>query len=314
MVKHLVLIDGNNVGFSAMAGPPLSSGAKLTNGTFAFVKRIRELYVRYPNAYFLVLWDGASWRKDLYKEYKEKRKSTEKQQTQRQEYYDQKPDMQKALTLLGVPQAFSINMEADDLAEIYSRKWKGEKVTLISGDGDWIQLVDKRVTWVDVIRDRYVTLDNFEEFTGYKDAAQFVEAKSILGDKDEVPGIKGIGPAKLEVIYKKLNMSFREFLDWHISFPVESRQEWERVTGKAMPKVVSEVACVETFVQLALNDKLGDLRTKHRPEPINLTKSAKAIDVAGFEDFCYTLGFMSVTRNLDKFVKPHIDNIYTYKI
>jgi DNA polymerase I len=307
MANHLVLVDGNNIGFSAMASPILLSGAKQTNGTFTFVRKIRDLFLEFPNAMIMVLWDGASWRKDIYKEYKEKRQSTEKQQDQRQEYYDQKPDMQKALTLLGIAQCFSINMEADDLAEIYSRKWKGDKVTLVSGDQDWIQLVDERVTWFDPVRDRIVTSSNFQTTTGYLDAKQFVEAKSILGDKDEVPGIKGIGPGTLEKLYQSYS-SFRHFLIELNDSSSYVEVEWFKKHGKKMPKVLRELGIDITLKQLDFNDKLGDLRTEHRPEPINLKRSQKPIDVAGFEDFCYTLGFMSITRKLDIFVKPIIDN------
>lgn len=308
--KHLVLVDGNNIGFGSMTGPLLHSGGKPTNGTFTFVKKIREIYLNNKDALILILWDGRSWRKDLYKEYKEKRTSTEKQQKAREDYYDQKADMQKAATLLGVSQCFSINMEADDLAEIYSRKWKGDKVTLVSGDQDWIQLVDERVSWFDPIQDRIVTAENFEEFTGYKDSEQFVEAKSVLGDKDEVPGIKGVGPGMLEVIYKGFNLSFREFLDYIKSYPEKANEEWKKIKGKNMPKILQKKACAETFLELDENDKLGDLRTPHRPEPINLKRSQKPIDVEGFEEFCYSLGFMSITRQLDTFVKPFISNIY----
>lgn len=312
MSKHLVLVDGNNIGFAAMSsGPKLSAGSRNTHGTFTFIKRMRNIYLDNPDALILVLWDGRSWRKDLFEEYKDKRESTTQQQKTRSEYYDQKPDMQKALKTLGVSQCFSINMEADDLAEIYSRKWKGDKVTLISGDQDWIQLVDDKVTWYDIIRERTVTSENFTEFTGYKDAAQFVEAKSVLGDKDEVPGIKGVGPKILEVIYNDFKMPFREFLDYRMAYPKESQEEWLRLTGKKMPKVLRESNATETFKQLEFNDKLGDLRTLHRPEPINLKREKSKLDIAAFEEFCYSLAFMSIARNLDTFVKPYINNIYT---
>lgn len=310
MSKHLVLIDGNNLGFAGMSGAKLSTGDKVTHGTFTFIKKIRSIYLDYPDALIMVLWDGRSWRNDIYSEYKAKRQSTATQQKARTEYYDQKPDMQKALKLLGVTQCFASNMEADDLAEIYSRKWKGDHVTLVSGDQDWIQLVDKRVTWVDPVRGNTVDLSNFKDFTGYKDTAQFVEAKSVLGDKDEVPGIKGVGPAILDVIYKKFNMSFRQFLDYYLGIGSSVEEEWKTVTGKKIPKILKDICNVNTFIELEQNDKLGDLRTTSRPEPINLSRNKSSIDIDGFRDFCYSLAFMSFTKNFDTFVKPFMNNIY----
>lgn len=311
-MSHLVLVDGNNLGFAGMANPKLTAGNQATHGTFTFIRKIRQVYLDHPKAFIMVLWDGSSWRKDIYKEYKEKRQSTQKQQVAREEYYDQKPDMQKVLTLLGVPQCFSINMEADDLAEIYSRRWKGKKVTLVSGDMDWIQLVDERTTWHDPIRERTVNLDNFKEFTGYKDAAQFVEAKSILGDKDEVPGIKGIGPGYVEQLYKGWG-SIRHFLKHKEDDFQGCMQRYTSATGKKCPKVLRELDRKETEALLAFNDKLGDLRTKHRPEPINLNRKQMKPDIAGFEDLCYKLSFLSITRKLEVFVGPFIHNTYTLK-
>lgn len=310
MSSHLVLVDGNNLGFAGMANPKLATGDKNTHGTFTFIKKIRNVYLAYPDALIMVLWDGRSWRNDIYSEYKAKRQSTAKQQKSRTEYYDQKPDMQKALRLLGVTQCFASNMEADDLAEIYSRQWKGNRVTLISGDQDWIQLVDEKVTWVDPIRDQVVDNKNFTEFTSFKDPKQFVEAKSVLGDKDEVPGIKGIGPKILEVIYKDFNMSFREFLDFHLGFPKESGEQWLQHTGKNLPSIITKVADANTFIQLSENDKLGDLRTSARPQPTNLKRNKNPIDIDGFKDFCYSLAFMSFTKNFETFVNPFMSNIY----
>lgn len=312
MGNHLILVDGNNLGFASMANPKLSTGDKNTQGTFTFIKKIRNILLENPNALVMVLWDGRSWRNNIHAEYKVKRQSTDKQQQEREEYYDQSVDMREALKYLGVRQAWAANMEADDLAEIYSRKWKGDKVTLVSGDKDWIQLVDQKVTWLDPIRDRICTDANFSEFTGFKNPEQFVEAKSILGDKDEVPGIKGIGPKTLEVIYKQLNMSFREFLDWHLSYPKESAEEWKRLTGNSLPKIISKVANPDTFIQLAHNDKLGDLRTSARPEPVALKAYQQPLDKGSFLDLCYRLAFMSIARDVDKFLKVFIDNKYIY--
>lgn len=297
-MSHLILIDANNLGFQSMNSPRLNAGEKPTQGTFNFLRKLRSIYQDNPNALIMCLWDGKSWRKEYYAEYKEKRQQTTKQQESRQEYYDQAKDIWKALTLLGVTQCLASNMEADDLAEIYSRKWIGDKVTLISGDKDWIQLVDYRTEWIDPIRDRICDYRNFFEFTGFYNSEQFVEAKCILGDKDEVPGIKGIGPKTLETIYKKW-CSFPDYL-------LDKSKDYE-------PKVIQSLDINDTLKKVSENRILADLKTPFRPEPINLKRMQNPLDEEGFRSFCYENAFLSFTRDLDKFLKPFKGNKYVIK-
>lgn len=300
-------MDGNNLGFSAMNNPRLSAGLKETHGTFTFIKQIRRIYLDNPEALIMVLWDGRSWRKDIHEAYKEKRQETDKQQADRKAYFDQKRDMLRALDILGVPHVFATNMEADDLAEIHSRKWKGDKVTLWSGDKDWLQLVDERVSWYDPIFDRQCTSTNFQEFTGFKDSEQFVEAKCILGDKDEVPGLKGIGPKTLEKVYEIWYSFYYGFLDC-------SNQDelWEERFKTSLPKVLEDYRWKykEVWAQLDFNRKLADLRHPERPETKGLLRTQMPLNAEQFKVFCYENSFLSFVKDFNQFIKPFKENTF----
>lgn len=305
MEGHLILVDANNIGFAAMQSPRLSAGLKETHGTFTFIRQIRNIYLEFPQALILCLFDGRSWRKSIYTEYKEKRQSTEKQQEDRQAYYNQKRDMLKALDLLGVPHVFAANLEADDLAEIHSRKWKGDKVTLWTGDKDWLQLVDERTDWYDPIFNRYCNIKNFEAFTGFKDSEQFVEAKCILGDKDEVPGLKGIGPKTLEKVYSIWYSFYYGFLDC-----TNQDDLWYEHYGVDLPKVLDDCRWKhkETWNLIDFNRKLADLKHPDRPEPIGLLRTQMELDEEKFKDFCFENSFLSFVKDFNLFIKPFKEN------
>lgn len=312
-MNHLILIDGNNLGFSGMGGPRLSTGDKDTHSTFSFIKRIRHILADYPDSLVMVLWDGRSWRKDVSKEYKANRETTEKQVEARVAYYDQKKDIIEALSLLGVMQASADNMEADDLAEIYSTKYKGDKITLYSADKDWLQLIDKRTSWYDPINMRECNIHTFEEFTGCSSPYQFVEQKCILGDAgDNVKGLNGVGPKKLETIYANWE-NFSWFLKDLEADPDKVAETWSKSTGKNIPKVIKELDPTAVRELMLHNYKMMGLRTKHRPEPINLKRNTGKLDPEKFEGFCGRLAFLSFLRDYEKFLLPFKENRYVTK-
>ena len=310
MTHHLILVDGNNLGFAGMSNPKLTAGEANTQSTFTTIKRIRKLFVDYPKAYVMVLWDGRSWRKDIFADYKGKREQTEKQKEDRKAYYEQKASTVEALKMLGVTQCWASNMEADDLAEIYSRRWKGDKVTLYTGDKDWLQLVDERTTWVDPILNRQCDSRSFKAFTGFKDAEQFVEAKCILGDKDEVPGLKGIGPGTLSKVYEIWYSFYYGFLDC-----ADQDEAWQEHFSKDLPKVLNEYRWKykETWAELDFNRKLADLRTTARPEPLNMVQDRQDLNSESFKSFCYENAFLSFVKDYDRFLLPFVGSPYIKK-
>lgn len=312
-MKHLILVDGNNWGFSGMSVPKLSTGDKDTQGTFHFLKRLRFAMEQNPDALFMILWDGRSWRKDLYTDYKANRERTAKQTQERNEYYDQKKDIQEALKLLGIMQVSADNMEADDLAEIFSRKWKGDRITLLSGDMDWLQLVDEKTVWHDLISERRATQKIFKQFTGCENFVQFLEKKCILGDTgDNIKGINGIGPKKVETIFE-LFESFYAMMNYMEMKPGHVDEVWLKQTGKNLPKVIRELDITQARETMEMNMKLMWLSTPHRPEPVNLVKIRGSLDPEKFTDFCGRLAFMSILRDFNKFLLPFKENQYVSK-
>lgn len=207
-MREIFLIDGNSIGFASHSGTKLHAGPLETQAVFGVCRALRGMHMANPQAYKALLWDGrAQWRYELCPDYKGKRETNAKMVAMREAYKAQKPYIQKAAQALGIDQMWSPTCEADDLAgglaQYFSRK--GHPVRLISGDQDWLQLVDENTVWYDPIRDKLVSLRNFEEKTGWKRPHQILDNKCLMGDtSDNIKGVGGIG----EVGSKKLLTAF----------------------------------------------------------------------------------------------------------
>lgn len=295
-----------------MNNPRLSSGDKDTQSTFSFIKRVRNLLIDYNNCLFIFLWDGKSWRKDIYKAYKENRESTTKQVEDRKSYYEQSDDIKEALRLLGLRQMWALNMEADDMAAILSKKFSeaGHNVTLITADGDWKQLINERVNWVDIIHHKTCSDYDFEAVTGFKSTDDFIEYKCVAGDKsDNIIGLNGIGEKTVINVQKSFG-SFRCFLE--IDPSIAARVYKENI-GKTLPKVLREIDYENASNVLEHNWRLVDLNTPDRPSPSKVIDEKGLLDVRKFEEFCYKLSFLSLAEKLNNFILPFEENIYVSK-
>jgi DNA polymerase-1 len=303
MQGHLILVDGNNLGFAGMGATKLHAGNADTQATFTVIKQVRRLFFDNSEALIMVLWDGRSWRKETYKDYKANRETTVKQVEDRKAYYKQKDSLIDGLNYLGVTQCAANNMEADDLAEIYSSQWQGDKITLYSGDKDWLQLVDERTTWYDPIRERQCNSFNFQAFTGCKDIKQFLERKYLLGDTgDNIKGATGIGEQTLN----KLHSMWDTLDDFH--HDIDREEKWKAAFGRAIPKPLEDYS--EVMRACKENEVLMNLKTTARPIPINMVKRRQNLDAESFRAFCYENAFLSLLRDYDKFLKPFKENKY----
>lgn len=307
-MQKIVAIDGNNLGFAGMANPKLSSGEIDTQSVFAVIKKVRKFFLDYPpDTLFVVLWDGKSWRKKILPEYKENRIKNEDQVKDREAYFIQRKLIREALDYLGVTQMIASNLEADDLAAIMVKNMtKDQEIDLITSDKDWLQLINRRVKWIDPINERECDHTSFNMFTGYPNVAQFIESKCILGDAgDNIKGIKGVGPVTLDKIYN-LGFSFLNFMH----FTKEEREElWVKQYGGKFPKVLANLDREETIELMKKNSQLMNLIGGWIPKAENLVRTRRELDKKKFEELCFKLSFLSITSKLDVFLKPFEDNI-----
>lgn len=300
-MSDVILVDGNSLGHFANNGARLSIGEFEVQAIYNFLKNLRRSMETHAQFRLFVLWDGASWRNMMFPEYKSNRDKTEtkaeqEQMARRAMYHKQRPYIQKALRLLGVPQIKAANMEADDLAPILIDKFKKSgRVLMFTGDKDWIQLVEKGVIWRDFANQRMITSRNFEEKTGVKTARQFVEVKALSGDSgDGIAGVGGIGETGAISFINEYG-SFADFVNM---VTLEKTINFDKLPKKFKALIEDE----QKAISFQRNIDLVDLRTSARPAPINLNVDKGAPNIESFRKFCDLLLFKSITEDLDQWV------------
>lgn len=304
MRSGYMLIDANNIGFAASATKKLAVGDQPTNGVYGFLRFIRPARAMFPQLKPIVLWDGASWRKTAFEEYKAKRddkpvtKSQIMQAEVRASWRSQKALTVKALKALGVGQLFARNLEADDLAAILVRRYQPQerKVVLVSADKDWLQLLGPHVSWFDTINDRRCTLAKLEEFCGVKTPRQWLEVKALMGDvSDEIPGVGGIGEKgakELVNAYGSVSAFTNRVLDGTID-------------PKSLHKKFRELALNEDKQLLfARNMQLMDLNSPLIPKPDGMKVIAGSLSIGAFTALCEELHFKSILTDVDGWCEP----------
>jgi DNA polymerase-1 len=174
--------------YAALCGPQLRAGTLSTGGIYGLIKILRRVLNTYQGYQPIMLWDGhARWRYELYPAYKASRATNKQVLSLRASFKTQWRDMSRTLHTLGVRQMWNKQAEADDLAGfVTARAVKaGHPVVLLSGDQDWMQLIDKDVIWYDPIRERTVNDHTFAGQTGFATPRQFLAGKALCGDTSD---------------------------------------------------------------------------------------------------------------------------------
>ena len=317
MTKDILLVDGNSIAHANHNGTVLTVGGPSgfqVQAIYGFLRSLRAmLQAADPGTEALVLWDGkAQWRLDIYPEYKGNRAQRDPEQEARhQAFKKQTPIIEKALQLLGVKQARSPLLEADDLANhivrsIVSRNAtrpaaERQRVKLVSGDQDWLQLVREEVSWWDPIRDRTVTTANFLDFTGYFTPAEFVQGKALLGDtSDNIPGIPGIGE-KTASAFLAEHRDVHQWLEGCRSGAISPATRKSKKAASLHPEQI--LASEEGRAIFARNLLLMDMSNCRRPEPGEMVISQAPGNREGFLTLCQRLAFASILREQAMFLK-----------
>jgi len=201
----MTLIDGMSIAHAANSTKPLSVGDQPTHAIYGFLRTLRTAAFTYAQLTPVVLWDGASWRHTLFPDYKSSRNKPPEtkyevaQAENKALLKSQKAYIRKALKHLGVRQIAAFNLEADDPAGLIVRKNAGrQRIMLISGDKDWIQLVGQGVTWYDPIRDLHISERTIEAKLGVKSPKVWLECKALMG---ATSGLRRTGAAAIDLAW-----------------------------------------------------------------------------------------------------------------
>ena len=297
-MSDIFLIDGNAIGYAAQAGSKLSVGKQQTQAIFGVIRALRGMRLAKAGAYKAVLWDGrAHWRIAAYPEYKANRDTNVVQRAMRDAYKSQKTYIEQAVTLLGIDQMKSMSCEADDLAGALAQHFsrQGHQVRLVTGDKDWLQLVNATTVWHDIRTDKLVDLSNFEEMTKLKHPYQILDQKCLMGDSsDNIKGCGGIGAVgSLQLL--DVYGSVRNFLKLY---------DAGRLSG--IPAAWTKLGSNDggTRDRYLLNEKLMSLTGAAKPGVDERVVTKGAFDPIAFRTFAEDFAFHSILSDYDRWIAP----------
>lgn len=291
MKKTVMLIDGSSLIFRAFfALPNLSNNdGVMTNGVYGFLTMYRNAFDKYKPDYVLVAFDRSSktFRNDEYKDYKANRDKTPN------ELSYQFGILKDVLDSMGVKYTDLDGFEADDIVGTYARMAKeaGDRAVLITGDRDYLQLVDDDIlvylTKKGVSDTVEYTVEKIEEEYGIT-PKQLIDVKGLMGDKsDNIPGVDGIGEKRaLDFIrkYGSIENLYDNLDDISGKKTKENLENGEAVAymSKKIGTIVTHAPVEFEYDDLALGEPdLPGLREKF--SKLNFNKFLEELDGGGPE-------------------------------
>ncbi|WP_276864456.1 DNA polymerase I [Anaerococcus tetradius] len=207
MKKTVMLIDGSSLIFRAFFALPklTNNDGVMTNGVYGFLTMYKNAFDRYKPDYILVAFDRAS-KTFRHKEFKDYKATRNKMPSELSYQFGILKDI---LDSLNVKYTDLDGFEADDIVGTYAKMAQeaGYDSVLITGDRDYLQLVDEKIvvnlTKKGVSETKEYTIEAIKEEFGLT-PKQLIDVKGLEGDKsDNIPGVEGIGPKKaIEFIQK----------------------------------------------------------------------------------------------------------------
>ncbi len=271
-MKTICLIDGHNALYRAIFTQDnlYNANNEYTGGLFGLLKILHSIK---DIGDMIVCFDGksaSSYRRKIYPQYKMNRIKPEEDKTPEDKIIEYKKDISikqslEVVPLVGIPHVCINGIEADDLIYTLTKYYseKGNKVVVVSGDHDMLQLLTiKNVKVFQPIKSDLIEEEEFIEKYGYGSHCA-VLAKAIIGDKsDNVDGVFRVGQKTVTKIMNEIDKP-----------TIDNVIRWAE-TGKPS-KAKERIA--ESRELLELNCKVVDLATSGLPQSKVLNKCLRSI-------------------------------------
>jgi DNA polymerase-1 len=197
--KRLFLIDGSALAYRAyfafIRNPLINSKGENTSAVFGFTNSLLKILREENPDYMAVVFDtkAPTFRHEIFKEYKSTRAKMPPEMS------EQLPRIRQVAESMNMPILEVEGYEADDLMGTLAKRAKKEglEVMLVTGDKDFLQLVDEDIKVINPRRggEEAELLDRKgveEKFGVLPD--KVIELLALMGDtSDNVPGIPGVG-------------------------------------------------------------------------------------------------------------------------
>ena len=266
---HLMVFDGLNAFIRAFgATPAYNEDGDHIGGITGFLYSIGKTVRDFRPSRCIIVFDGrggSAKRKRIYGDYKANRAN--KTRLRRHDHHDSTIEEEQEsmrhqfsrlisyLDCLPVTFMAMDGIEADDaiayIAQMYETECK--KMTIVSTDRDFYQLVDERIqVWSPIKKKMYDTQAVLDEFGVHP--ANMVVYRSFTGDaSDNIPGISGIGPKTILKLVPELG----DAAEFTPDMLLEKCQH-HQTESKSWQKILDNSRILEQNYQL-MNIKLLDI-------------------------------------------------------
>lgn len=188
---------------------------------FNFFRNLRPIIEMFsPDKCFFILEGHPQFRYDLFPDYKANRIIKQAETiSYKDKFLASADEIVRLIQYLPITICRAANYEADDLVGTLCDNLKDEDLTILSGDSDFIQLLQRGYKHLQIYNP---IKKEFMQVTNYP----YVAWKSLVGDKsDNIKGVPGIGDKKAQKLLKdpKLFKKFMEVEENRANFSV-SRQ------------------------------------------------------------------------------------------
>ncbi|MCP4746772.1 MAG: DNA polymerase I [Desulfobacteraceae bacterium] len=258
------LIDGSAYVYRAFHAirELTNSKGQPTNAVFGFTRMLIKLIQECNPEYAAMFFDtkGPTFRHELYDDYKANRPPMPN------ELAAQIPYIKKVTQGFRIPVLEKAGFEADDLIGTFARLLADKEfnVIMVTGDKDYLQLVNERVSLWDPMKEKQTDLDTVWQAYQLK-PEQIVDMMGLTGDSaDNVPGVPSIGPkTALKLIQAYGSM---ETLYDQLDAITAKKQRENLVEFKEQAFLSRKLVTIDTHVPVTFN--LDELKLEKQDDTV----------------------------------------------
>ena len=322
--SHILIIDGLNTFirvFSAV--PALNDDGMHIGGVTGFLRSVASAIRQHKPTRCIIVFDGkggSTRRKSLYPNYKANRAVKTKfnryeefasLQDEQQSMKQQFGRMVEYLQALPITTMAIDQIEADDAMAYIANEIFTEpdnRVTIVSTDRDFLQLVNERITvWSPVKKIMYTPAVMREEFG--LDSKNYLLYRALTGDKsDNIPGVNGVG---LKTMLQQFPL-----MTENAEVSVESFVEYAETVDKKY-KIHETVAQNKELIELnyrLMQLKNVDISGNIKMLIMNLVnEEINKMDVLSFKRMFMEDKMYTVIKDLDNWISSAFNPLNTYR-
>ncbi|WP_288833644.1 DNA polymerase I [uncultured Corynebacterium sp.] len=276
MTKRLLLIDGHSMAFRAFYALPAenfsTSGGQHTNAVYGFLSMFANIVAEEKPTHAAVAFDVGrkTFRTEKFPEYKAQREAAPP------EFKGQVPLIDDLLGDLGIVTLSKENFEADDIVATLvteARAEGGYEIVIVTGDRDYLQLVDDTTTVLYPTRGVSVltrfTPEEVERKYGLT-PAQYPDFAALRGDpSDNLPSVPKVGEktaTKWIVQYGGLDVL------------IEHAEEIKGVAGDNFRERIDQVRLNRELTRMVTDVELPVVPDDLELKPADVSRVAQAFD------------------------------------